>query len=147
MAGLVNLPFRRPRPRDDRDSDAQRTGCEGERLAEEYLVRVAGFRVLARNWRDGREEIDLVASHDGVLVFVEVKTRRSEGLVPGYYAAVDGRKKDALRRAIRTYLRRLRDKPRSFRFDVVEVNLEGPPDRRILHFENIPLFAKSFRAR
>ena len=143
----MKLPFGGSRSPDGGEPASRRTGCEGEFLAEDHLVRVKGFRVLARNWRDGREEIDLVASQDGVLVFVEVKTRRSEGLVPGYYAAMARRKKDALRRAIRTYLRRMRDKPISFRFDVVEVNLEAPPERRILHFENIPLFRKSFRAR
>lgn len=123
------------------------TGRTGERMAEAYLVREKGFRILVRNWRDGREEIDLVARHRGVLVFVEVKTRRGEGRVPGYFAAVGRRKKEALRRAVRSYLRRIPDKPITFRFDVVEVNLEAPPDKGVLHFENISLFGKSFRAR
>ncbi len=123
------------------------TGRAGERLAERFLVREKGFRVLARNWRDGREEIDLVARDRDVLVFVEVKTRAKEGLVPGYFAAVEKRKKDALRRAIRRYLKTVRDKPLTFRFDIVEVNLAAPSLKRILHFENIPLFSKGFRSR
>lgn len=132
---------------DDREPVSRTTGRRGERLAEAFLVRQKGFRILVRNWRDGREEIDLVASDRGVLVFVEVKTRRNEGRVPGYFAAVGRRKKEALQRAIRSYLRRVSDKPQSFRFDVVEVNLEAPEEKRVLHFENISLFAKSFRAR
>ena len=127
-------------------------GPRGERLAAEWLARERGFRVVARNWRnprDRREEIDLICRDHGVLVFVEVKTRAAGALVPGYHA-VDQRKKRVLRRAGEAYLRALREKPVTFRFDVVEVSLPpAPPGSRtaapppeILHFENVPLFPK-----
>ena len=122
------------------------TGSLGERSAEAFLSRKRGFHVLARNWRnpeDRREEIDLVARDGEALVFVEVKTRPEAALVPGLYA-VDRRKKQVLRRAIRAYLRRLRGVPRTFRFDVVEVALT-PGEPAIRHFENIELFSKYFR--
>ena len=129
-------------------------GSRGERLAAEWLQRHRGYAVVTRNWRsprDRREEIDLICRDGEVLVFVEVKARASGALVPGYHA-VDRRKKRVLRRAIETYLAQLREKPRTFRFDVVEVGFtatvpgatEVPP--AILHFENVPLFSKSFRA-
>ncbi len=132
----------------DRDPVPEvKTGRVGEGLAEEYLRRDKGFRILARNWRAGREEIDLVAWDGDAMVFVEVKTRRREGLVPGYFAAVGTTKRRALCRAIKAYLRQLSHKPLAFRFDVVEVNLQAPPGDRVLHFENIPLFPKNFRVR
>lgn len=127
-------------------------GPRGERLAAEWLVRERGFAVVARNWRnprDRRDEIDLICHDRDVLVFVEVKTRAAGALVPGYHA-VDQRKKRVLRRAGEAYLRALREKPLTFRFDVVEVSLPpaagagarpaAPPE--ILHFENVPLFPK-----
>lgn len=118
-------------------------------MAERYLRRERGFRIVARNWRspsDRRDEIDLVARDAEVLVFIEVKTRAPAALVPGFHA-VDARKKRVLRRAIRAYLAQLRPKPRTFRFDVVEVvrGVEGAGAREVLHFENVPLFAKHFR--
>jgi putative endonuclease len=126
------------------DSDA---GADGERYAAEWLRRERGFGIVARNWRspkDRRDEIDLVCDDRGVLVFVEVKARAADALVPGYYA-IDLRKKRALRRAMGVYLRQLPLKPRTFRFDVVEVRLWPGGQRSILHFENVPLFSKHFR--
>lgn len=146
----------------------QRPASAGERaehLAAAWLARERGFVVVARNWRnprDQREEIDLVCQNGEVLVFVEVKARGTGALVPGYYA-VDARKKRVLRRAIKAYLARLLRKPPVFRFDIVEVGstapITGEPERPsgdrvgtnsgeppVLHFENVPLFTKHFRA-
>ena len=131
-------------------------GMRGERLAADWLRRERRFSIVAQNWRsprDRREEIDLVCRDAEVLVFVEVKARAAGALVPGYHA-VDERKKRVLRRAIETYLAQLREKPRTFRFDVVEVSLApkaagkkpaAPTAPEILHFENVPLFSKYFR--
>ena len=124
-------------------------GQVGERLAAEWLQRERRFRLLARNWRsprDRRDELDLVGEERGILVFVEVKARAAGALVSGYHA-IDARKKRVLRRAIRSYLAQLKVKPRTFRFDVVEVTMPGQPAEAplILHFENVPLFSKSFR--
>jgi putative endonuclease len=129
---------------------ATNAGADGERLAAAWLQRERHFEIVARNWRstrDRRDEIDLVCRDGEALVFVEVKARAAGALVPGYYA-VDERKKRALQRAAEVYLARLRPKPRTFRFDVVEVALpaagtDAKPE--ILHFENVPLFGKHFR--
>ena len=123
-------------------------GERGEALAEAFLRQEKGFVIVARNWRnpsDRRDEIDLVANDGAALVFVEVKARASGAMVPGYFA-VNKRKKRVLLRACTAYLRRLRPMPRTFRFDVVEVEFPSEPNTqaRILHFANIPLFPKHF---
>ena len=135
-------------------------GGRGEQLAAAWLQREQGFTIVARNWRrprDRRDELDLVCRDGDTLVFVEVKTRGADALVPGFYA-VDERKKRVLRRTAGAYLAGLRVKPRTFRFDVVEVSLPvvasakegvsaksaaGEPEIR--HFENIALFPKNFQ--
>lgn len=51
-------------------------GQRGEHLAAKYLEQ-HGYRLLERNWRCQAGEIDIVAELDGLLVIVEVKTRRT----------------------------------------------------------------------
>lgn len=122
------------------------TGERGEMDAAVFL-RKRGFVVVARNWRspkDRRDEIDLVCTDGGVLVFVEVKTRAEHALVSGYHA-VDKRKKAVVRRAATAYMRQLRPRPHTYRFDVVEVSVSPDGAPKILHFENIELFPKHFR--
>lgn len=54
----------------------QALGRYGEDVAARYLTD-AGLQVLARNWRTSAGELDIVAREGEVLVFCEVKTRRS----------------------------------------------------------------------
>ena len=56
----------------------QETGRRGEDMAVAYL-RQKGYRVLQRNFRYRRAEIDLIVRRENLLVFVEVKARRDTG--------------------------------------------------------------------
>lgn len=80
---------------------SQRTGAAIERMVAERLS-ASGWRVLARNVRCGRDELDLVAVDPGpprTLVVAEVRwrTRRDFGLAE---ETLDRRKRAALRRAV-----------------------------------------------
>ena len=96
------------------------------------------MRVLVRNRRQGRDEIDLVCEDRGVLVFVEVKTR-SGPPGSGYYA-VHRRKKAALRRVCRAYVAQLPRRPPHFRFDIVEALVGTGGHMDLHHYENVRLF-------
>ncbi len=104
-----------PRRRDRRGVTARR----GEALAALYL-RLRGHRILARNWRCHRGEIDIVSEHRGVLVFVEVKTRlnRRAGAPED---AVDARKQARLVELATAYVTRYGLHEIPCRFDVVAV--------------------------
>jgi putative endonuclease len=97
-------------------------GRRGESLAaEEYERR--GYRVLSRNWRDGRSgELDLVLARerDRLLVVCEVKSRSSVryGLP---VEAVDHRKQRRLRQLTHAFLAAHDVRPSSIRFDVASV--------------------------
>lgn len=122
------------------------SGARGEEAAAEFLQRRHGFTIITRNWRsprDRRDEIDLIARDGEVLVFVEVKARKVNALVPGY-ETIDKRKKRVLQRAVHAYLTALKNPPRTFRFDVVEVAHSDHLPSQCLHFENIPLFPKGY---
>lgn len=82
--------------------DRAQTGRYGECAAVD-LLRAAGWEICARNWRNGRYELDVVALYDGVLHFVEVKTRRAGSLTPPEAAATQ-RKFRALCRAAAAYM-------------------------------------------
>jgi putative endonuclease len=56
-------------------------GSAGENIAAEYLKR-KGWKIIARNVRVGRGELDVVAADGDELVFVEVRTRRIGYLSP-----------------------------------------------------------------
>ncbi|HSI07925.1 MAG TPA: YraN family protein [Rariglobus sp.] len=122
------------------------TGERGEKLASGYLQK-KGYRVVARNWRnpsDRRDELDLVCTDGEVLVFVEVKARDAGALVSGYHA-VDSRKKKVVRRTAVAYMRRLKTRPHTYRFDIVEVEMGSGGKGEVRHFENIDLFSKHSR--
>ncbi len=110
-------------------------GRWGEEVAERHL-RGEGWRILGRRVKVGRrDELDLIAMAGEVLVFVEVKTRRSEEFGRPF-SAVNRGKRLHLARAARRYLERLPEKPAYYRFDVVEVVGEpggGPP--KVRHIE------------
>ncbi|WP_439530366.1 YraN family protein [Pannonibacter sp.] len=68
------LPPVRETPRNRRR--AYRLGHGAESLAA-LILRLKGWRILARRFRSGAGEVDLVARRGDVLAFIEVKARRS----------------------------------------------------------------------
>ena len=112
---------------------AGRSGSEphwAERLAATHL-RAAGWRVLSRNYRLRGGEIDLVCEDpEGVVVFVEVKQRRSDSF-GGPAAALDPRQRQRLRRTATHYLAAYLGRPEAAaRFDAVLIS--GSPTRHHL---------------
>lgn len=53
------------------------TGMFGEKIAAKYLTD-KGFNILHQNWRHSHWEVDVIASLNQTLHFIEVKTRRTE---------------------------------------------------------------------
>ena len=94
-------------------------GVNGENLAAQYLE-ANGWRILERNFRIRRAEIDLIAEREGMIVFVEVKTRLSNKF--GRPAeAVDERKQRKIIMAAGVFMQRAEFAQCACRFDVMEV--------------------------
>jgi putative endonuclease len=98
-----------------------RTGKNGEELAADYLVE-AGYKIVECNYRCAFGEIDIVAEEGQTLVFVEVKSRRSEAY-GSPQTAVGREKQRKLSRIALHYLQEKRLGNRPARFDVVAVKL------------------------
>lgn len=114
-------------------------GRRGEDAAAAFLE-AKGYRVLDRNYRFAREEIDLVCfqptpdNRGGEIVVVEVKARSGTGFGRPE-AAVDAAKQQAIMRVTEAYLHERRLMPAPVRFDVVAVTF-GRGDAQVEHFEN-----------
>lgn len=115
-------------------------GKLGEAYAAAYLEQL-GYRLVAANFTlpVGRNlrgavvttEIDLVAYDGDTLCFVEVKTRASDWFAPPQ-VNVDLRKRRQIARAARAYRHMLGIEDQPYRYDVVTVILEEPPQIELL---------------
>ena len=114
-------------------TDRRSFGQVSESAAERHLRR-KGYRILDRNVRSPLGELDLVAERAGVLIFVEVKARRT-GAHGGAPHAVSPAKQAKLIRLASQYLSRRRDQP-ACRFDVVLCTGGESAPERIEHIEN-----------
>ena len=113
----------------------QAIGKWGEELATRYLKR-KGYTILARNIHTLHGEIDIVASKESLLVFVEVKTRSSHTFA---YPedSVTRRKQTAMLSAANYYLQAHPESPESWQFDVIAIERKSVGEPEIVHFENV----------
>jgi putative endonuclease len=115
--------------------DRQALGRLGEAVAERWLVQ-RGWSVLARRFRSGHRDVDLIVERSGVVAFVEVKARRGS-----WYGdpveAVHWRKQRELVRSAHVWVdRHGRERGETiYRFDVVGVLVQGERVR-VRHVEN-----------
>lgn len=99
------------------------TGKLGEKIAAAYLEK-SGYRILEQNYRCRFGEVDIIARDGDTIVFVEVKSRRSEtfGLPQ---LAVGPEKQMRLSKISLCYLQSNRLEDSNARFDVVAVSMKS----------------------
>lgn len=109
----------------------QHFGQRSERLAAEYLKR-RGYRILETNYRTTLGEVDIIASDQGTIVFVEVKARSSRRF-GSPKEAVTLAKQRKISMAALDYLKRSGQPGARARFDVVAIDtVSGQPDIEIV---------------
>ena len=100
----------------------QQTGRLGE-LAACRQLETEGYTILGTNVRCGRSEIDIVAEHEGTLVFAEVRTRRSHYLGTPE-ESITAQKQQRMLTAAHSYLKETDGWRRTWRIDLVAVELD-----------------------
>jgi putative endonuclease len=108
-------------------------GDFGERVAKAHLE-AKGYRVIATNARTSEGQVDIVAQRDGVVAFVEVKTRRGDAFGSALEALGDlqaGR----LLAAADAYAQEHPDLPEDRRVDLIAIDLDA--SGRVLSVEHI----------
>lgn len=126
--GLLKLP---------NSFEKSQVGILGEKIASQFLKK-RRYRIIERNWRAKRwGEIDIIATKDDTLVFVEVKTRAGEGYGEPQ-EAITPYKIRSLKRAGYNYKLSHPQTPEALRLDAVSVFLTANLKlSKILLFENI----------
>lgn len=109
----------------------RRTGDVGESLAVTFLKK-NGYEIVEQNYRSALGEIDVIARDNGVLVFVEVKARRTNRY-GGPKWAVTRQKKRKISMVALEYLKKTNQMDADARFDVVAIRLfPGQPGIEII---------------
>lgn len=108
-------------------------GDQGEAIAVKWLL-AKGFEILEQNWRFRRAEVDIICKKNGILIFVEVKTRSYD-----YYgtpdASINNRKETFLLDAANRYMEMI-NYEWEIRFDVISIILDKKENHKIVHFED-----------
>ena len=108
-------------------------GAYGEHLAAKFL-REDNYDIKASNFKTYNGEIDLIAEKNGVICFVEVKTRQIGGMFSPA-DAVNVHKQENIKSAASVYLNKWA-KGAEHRFDIIEVFLDGKELQKINHLPN-----------
>ncbi len=108
-------------------------GSWGEQRAAVYLENL-GYTIIARNFRYGHGEIDLIVEDKGTLVFVEVKTQKSDAMGEAF-TWVTRKKQRQIGRVALAYLTVNGITDRDCRFDVIAV-AKGQNGIEIKHIVN-----------
>ena len=111
-------------------------GSFGQKLAADFLRRKK-YQIEAENFRTRQGEIDIIATQDGQLVFVEVKTRLSNrfGLPE---EAVSQSKLEKMQQTALKYLKQQQINHDNYRFDIVAIEIDKAQKKAaIRHYKNI----------
>ena len=111
----------------------QEIGILGENAAADLLIK-EGYAILERNYRVGHLEVDIIALKNGVIVFVEVKTRVADYLVAPQ-EAVNKQKQKFIINAANGYIRRY-NRTEEARLDVITVLHKSGKIVSVNHIEN-----------
>ena len=98
-------------------------------MAEQYLKR-KGYKILCKNFRTPFGEIDIVAKNKEMIVFVEVKLRKTGKYGAPEYAITYYKKMHIIKSAF-FYLKKYNNFDKPYRFDVITISSSN-----IAHYEN-----------
>ena len=118
-----------------RDAFRKQTGSMGEQLALRYL-QSQGYKIIEQNWRCRIGEIDLIAMKNDTLIFLEIRSKRSQafGMAEHTYTTI---KKQRMHRLAYLYMQ-IHEYPlqQNFQIDFIAIDL-NPTTSQVRHYPNV----------
>jgi len=111
------------------------TGITGEQIATSEMMQ-KGYQILENNYRCHIGEIDIVASNNEFLVFVEVKTRTEGKTKVDPLISITQKKRQKLKNLGMFYVRQKGIYNKQPRFDVIAIMLLKNKKHTLQHIEN-----------
>ncbi|WP_262150141.1 YraN family protein [Chryseobacterium foetidum] len=121
-------------------ADHNELGKEAEKLAAEYLLKNE-YKILVRNFRFKKNEVDIIAERDNLIVVVEVKARSTDFFILPQEAVTKGKIKSIVLAA--NHFMEEFNKNQEVRFDIISVL---PDSKGNLEIEHIPDAFQAFDA-
>ena len=117
-------------------TDNKKTGSRGENIASQFLED-NGYKIVQRNFRYSTfGELDIIAKKDGTLVFIEVKTYKTEEFGEPLLL-VNRKKQDKIRKLAQIFMLQKNISDIDCRFDVIGIKIaRGGTDSTVMHIEN-----------
>lgn len=108
-------------------------GKRGEDLAAEYLQN-KGYKILDRNWRFERTELDIIAEWEGRLIFIEVKTKKTDVILAPEVSVGPSKRRNIVDTANRymEYVEYFHE----IRFDIISIQIHSNASHTIKHLED-----------
>ena len=113
-------------------SDSKELGLQGENIASSFLEK-KGYKIVDRNKRMNRNEIDIIAENEKYIIFVEVKTRSGDYLEHPLTAVAASKQKSIIKTADKYICKYDIDK--ESRFDIITI-IRSADKFEIVHIEN-----------
>lgn len=132
---LIGLRDTYRKRRDRLDTSSVKAGSQGEKVSVDYLIKER-YKIRERNWRapDSRNEIDIIAEKDGVIIFCEVKTASTQAF-GSPESWVTPHKVERICRGAREYIMCADCDGMAFRFDVLSLE-KDKQGYSVRHIEN-----------
>jgi putative endonuclease len=106
-------------------------GKQGENMAVAHL-QAQGYQIINRNYKPQGAEIDIIAQKAGIMVFVEVRSRKNNDF--GYpEESVNVAKQERIKRTAEHFIA-AQDWQGDIRFDIIAITWSDPPE--LMHFED-----------
>jgi putative endonuclease len=115
-------------------NNKQELGKWGEQAASDYLIQ-NGYKIIGRNIRTPHGEIDILASMDHMLIFVEVKTRTSTTF-GNPENSIDIRKLNHMEASALYYVQE-NEFEGTWQCDAIAILKSKSEPLEIVHFENV----------
>jgi putative endonuclease len=112
-------------------------GDRAEQSVQEYLIK-SGFKIIEKNFRLEHNEIDIIASKDKLIVFVEVRSKSANSRI-NPEETITAQKQKSIFKVANYYINKNKLKDVDFRFDIIFVYYTGG-GYDIQHFEDALMY-------